>query len=209
MNIISALKDLTTLIVLWLGAKIAWEGLYIWKEQIRGNTEYDLAKRTLKAVYKVRDALESVRFWIMSSSEYNNARVELLRANSPESGSPPPEPTRQDLTRMAYSVRWREVTAASQQLHEEYVEAEAVWGKEAKDLLLDIQNSVNRLGVALDAYLTDDQLSPEDRKMFKHEVINMSGNVPDEFSKELDERIEKIEKFVRPMLQIRSTKKRT
>jgi hypothetical protein len=207
-NIISALKDISTLVLLWIGAKVAWEGLSVWKTQIRGNTEYDLARRTLKAVYKVRDAVESVRYPFISNAEMNNAQSELVSRHIPESGDPPPKPTRADLMKAVYNVRWREVKEAGLKLHDEYVEVEAVWGKEAKTLLLAVQKSVVRLSLALEQYLEDEKLNKEDSIAIRAVVFNTSGEVPDEFSKNLNEKIENIEEFLKPMLEIKGNDKK-
>ena len=41
---------------------VGLKGLGTWRRQLKGNTEYELAKSLLKAVYELREAIVSARF---------------------------------------------------------------------------------------------------------------------------------------------------
>jgi hypothetical protein len=44
---------------------VGLRGLGTWRRQLKGNTEYELAKSLLKAVYELREAIVSARFPFM------------------------------------------------------------------------------------------------------------------------------------------------
>ena len=58
---VTLVKDIITIASLTAAAIIAGMGLYTWKNQLIGTAEYELAKRILKATYRLRDTLENVR----------------------------------------------------------------------------------------------------------------------------------------------------
>jgi len=60
-ELISVIKDITTAIVAIIGVGVAIAGLSTWRKQIKGKTEYDLARRLLKSIYKIRDSIPAVR----------------------------------------------------------------------------------------------------------------------------------------------------
>ena len=59
--ILAATNDFVTIISLLIGTIIAWVGLSTWRKQLRVGGDYELAKRVLAQVYKVRDAIEDIR----------------------------------------------------------------------------------------------------------------------------------------------------
>src|SRR3989304_91489 len=70
-------KDIVTLISLAVAALVAIKGLQTWRRQLKGTADYDLAKRLLKAAYRLRDALQAVRNPFMSSGEVQYAIKEV------------------------------------------------------------------------------------------------------------------------------------
>ena len=65
----SIAKDVITAGAAITAAVVAVKGLRAWKKQLRGKTDYELARRCLKAVYRVRDAIRMVRNPLQSSEE--------------------------------------------------------------------------------------------------------------------------------------------
>ena len=60
-DFISIAKDITTGLAALIGAGVAIVGLRAWQHQLKGKTEYELARRLLRAVYRVRDEIHNVR----------------------------------------------------------------------------------------------------------------------------------------------------
>lgn len=123
---INVVKDMSTGGAACIGVYVAYRGLESWRRQLRGNTEYDLAKRALTHVYQLRDAFEHVRFPLMSYQEM------------------PIDPAKpgEDLSReerefrgfaRAYEERWNKVVEASVRLEATLFEVEVLWGQSAKD----------------------------------------------------------------------------
>ncbi len=56
-NIIVEIRELVTIVSFIIGSYVALVGLSTWKKQIKGRTEYDLAKSALRTVYKAREAI--------------------------------------------------------------------------------------------------------------------------------------------------------
>jgi hypothetical protein len=57
----AALRELVLIAASSIAAVVALLGLRTWKKQLKGRTDYELARRLLKSAYAVRDALQIVR----------------------------------------------------------------------------------------------------------------------------------------------------
>jgi hypothetical protein len=58
---ISIAKDIILAISALAAAFIAWRCLATWRKELKGKSEYEIAKQVLKSVYKVREAFKHVR----------------------------------------------------------------------------------------------------------------------------------------------------
>jgi hypothetical protein len=58
---ISAWKDVVIGLSAASAAVFAYLGLSAWRRELKGKSEYELAKEVLKSVYKVREAFKHVR----------------------------------------------------------------------------------------------------------------------------------------------------
>jgi hypothetical protein len=56
-DIVTLFKDLATIFAAVAAGIIAIMGYNAWKKQLRGKAEYELARRLLRNVYRVRDAI--------------------------------------------------------------------------------------------------------------------------------------------------------
>ena len=57
---LNIIKDIALTCGTIVGIYVAIRGLNTWNRQLRGTSEYDLARRVLRCVYRHRDALISV-----------------------------------------------------------------------------------------------------------------------------------------------------
>ncbi len=55
------IKDIVLICTVIVAAYVGLKGLSTWRSQVHGQTEYDLAKRILRATYKAREAIHGVR----------------------------------------------------------------------------------------------------------------------------------------------------
>lgn len=58
---ISIAKDWLTLIIAGCGVWVAWQGLRTWRRQLKGTSQFDVAKRLMLKVYQVRQHIEYCR----------------------------------------------------------------------------------------------------------------------------------------------------
>lgn len=58
---IPIIKDWLTLIVAAVGVCIAWKGLRTWQRQLKGSSQFDVAKRLMLKVYQIRQDIEFCR----------------------------------------------------------------------------------------------------------------------------------------------------
>lgn len=70
---ISLIKDIVTILVALVGGGVAIYGLISWKRQLKGKTEYELARRVLRAVYRLRDAIRGIRNPLQSTGEIEHS----------------------------------------------------------------------------------------------------------------------------------------
>jgi hypothetical protein len=170
------------------GALVAMLGLRTWKKQLKGGNEYDIARRYLRSVYKLRDAIEYVRNPFISVEEMENALEKNGKDKSLSSDN-------MERDWAVYSVRWQEISEAKSDLDVELREAEIFWGKEAVEIQKDFQKCVTVLFLALKKFLRGDKLDED--------VMNVvyDGGEKDEFNKKTELAIKKIENYLKRYLK--------
>jgi len=161
-----------------------------------------LAKRVLRNVYRLRDALGQVRSPLITSSETAFALKEAGIELKPKDAS-----AHANSQAAVYQLRWRKVTDAFRDLEVDAVEVEALWGKEASDHVVALRRNVNSLLAALELYLRDLQvpeagiLNAATRRAFE-EIIHRMGEKEedDKYARDLSAAISRIEQIARPYL---------
>lgn len=166
-----------------LGAWIAWSGLTTWKKQLRGTHEFELARRLLLSVYKVRDGARNVRRPFLASSEADDPSSESWKVS-------------------AYQNRWKVVDEGFRELRLASLEAETVWGRD----ILDEENKalrqhLNQLLLAIIDKLHDDDQTDNDELFTRDdfEVLYVRG-VEDGYSRKLDKIVDSFDEVTRPKL---------
>ncbi|MEI6296492.1 MAG: hypothetical protein WCO84_02480 [bacterium] len=168
-------------------AGVAIFGLVGWRKQMMGKTNYEIARKYLKASLKLRDAIKFVRNpfiplgEMQSALEVNGFKAEEYSDN-------------QKMNRAVYSVRWNKVREAWTNLEAELLEAEVSWGSEATKAQLNLDALVRELYSGLSLYL-------DGRSSDSTDSIIYNIGVNDEFSKKVDGAIKEIEIFLRPHLK--------
>jgi hypothetical protein len=200
---VSIVKDIATIASLAIAAIVAIKGLQTWRRQLQGTADYDLAKRLLKAAYRLRDSLQAVRNPFMSAGEIQHAMKEAGLEFKPTD-----EQFNAASTAAAYQLRWKPVVEAYQALELEVIEAEALWGPSAKSAIIAIRKTVNSLSVAIDLTLRDMQpgargiLDNESRQTFQRILYSISHKPEDDaFLKELTDATAEMEAIARPYLK--------
>ena len=177
--------DLLTAIAALSGAMVAIYGVVQWKRQLKGKTDYEVARRYLKASLKLRDAIQSVR----------NPFVPLAEINSSlkEAGLDPEIDDNRKTNLAVYNVRWKKVIGAWTDLELELLEAEVSWGKGAVDAQKPLDGCVRKLKASIDMHLQ------RYSKRGEEELIYNSGP-DDSFSIEVNNAIDGIKSYLKPHL---------
>jgi hypothetical protein len=116
--IVSVAKDAVTGSAAIAATVIAALGLKTWKRQFHGNANYDVARRLLRATYRLRETIRSLRAPFISTGKIIAARKATGQEDASEDRS----------EAIAYQVRWQKVSDARVQSEAELLEAEALWG---------------------------------------------------------------------------------
>ncbi len=139
---LETLKDSILTISVAFGAFVAFRGLQTWRKQLKGNAEYEQARRLLRSVYAYRNAIEVVRNPFTPSSEYGPGRPQN------------PEENRNAIVKV-YENRWKSITGASTELEVELIGAEVLWGSEVANLVKQLYHFRGLLYAAINAHLRD------------------------------------------------------
>ena len=199
-----AIREVVVILAAVSGVAIGCLGLRTWRKQLKGNTEYELARRLLRSVYRVRNALQGVRNPLMSSGEIAQALKDAGKQ---------PEEIKQDMdyveqTSAVYAARWKPVTDALASVQVEALEGEVLWGDAVHDRLRPLYGCVNKLNFALMQFFRDAQGSGrtmrEDRREEMNKLIYLESSDPKEdgFSRDLQEAVSDVETLIRPHLKI-------
>lgn len=129
-------------------AYVAYNGLSAWQRELKGKSEYELAKEVLRAVYRVQEAFKHVRHPAIYSYEYPEDYREHtghLKKECKAKG-----------TSHVYEQRWKKMDEAFSELEDRFLDALVEWGAENQEkivplrkcraeLLTEIQDFLGRL----------------------------------------------------------------
>jgi hypothetical protein len=204
---ITLIKDIITIISTIVIGAVAIMGLRAWRIQLRGKTEYELARRLLRSVYKVRDAIKLVRNPFASAGEISSA---LRDANIEISFGDPDYRARSQGA--LYQSRWKHIQESLRDLDLEAFEAEVVWGREVIEIILPLRRQIGELYSHIEIYLKNLQ-EPSRReyalKMAQKidEVIYDSHDLvgsdsKNSFTNKTVAAVKQIEDYIRPRLKL-------
>ena len=197
---ISAFSNLTMAIVAMVALILAILGYGGWKRQLSAKDKHELARRLLKATYRLREAINFVRNPFISISEMPTPPKNHPLASDDE---------RKKFYGIAkaYEKRWEQIMEAKADLSSELLEAEILLGEEVKNKYNMLFEVERKLYIALRRYL--DSIDPDKRYDYKKEeniedIIYFQGDEDkDEYLKELKNTIKDIEKFLKPHLLVK------
>jgi hypothetical protein len=162
---------------------IAAFGLTTWRKQLEGSAHFELARRLLLEVYRVRDSVEAVRHPFMESSE--------------AAGSDPDVPWEI----AAYEKRWRGVVEAEARLRVCTYEARILWGEDITVVVSELNGAVQSLYLVL-AEFADLKREHEAKQALSQEQRELlyGRGQDDPFSERMLSAVEQFEAYVRPHL---------
>ena len=202
-QIISVAKDITLAVAGIVGAIVAIRGLNTWNRQLKGGAEYELARRVLRATYRLRDSFKILRDPFLSSYEQTMPDKEEAEKMTSEELS-------FHGTSKAYQTRWNKVIEAHADLQAELLEGEVLWGRGILDHFGPLHKLERELLTAVRDHLV--LLNPkaegarkvaiQKRHMNTRDILydNLDED-GDDFTKDVIQAIQKIENFLKPHLR--------
>jgi hypothetical protein len=137
------LKDIAQIFFYTTLAVVACQGLRKWQEESKGKVEYDAAKQALVKAYSIRDRIRILQITIIVPSEWAE-RESIWNETDDE--------RRVNNSFFAYNKRFKHIREETSRLYPAMVEAEAVFGIEAREKLDKLINMTRRLRVAIQIY---------------------------------------------------------
>lgn len=198
---ITAGKDIVVAIAAALAALFAYLGLSTWRKELKGKSEYQLAKDALKSVYKVREAFKHVRnpaiFQYEYPEEMTNHHGHLKQEN------------RHEGTAHVYQERWKKMDEAFSELESYHLDAQVEWGPEFQDVIKDLRSCRAELLVAIQRMLErmkdtyDREVLSIDEKAEERSVLYHLGtdSKHDKFTPDINAAIGKFEEWLRPHIK--------
>lgn len=194
----SFLKDSVVIAASGTGIYVAFKGLSTWKRQIRGQSEYALAKEILINTYKLRDALIDVRNPLMVSYEGGPLTAEKMAESDALKAH-------HNQVSKGYQSRWEKVTQSKTSLSVNLTESEAMWGGDVKKLAMRLFDLERFLYSNIRQYLRfiDPEASEKSKELYKakysliHETIYDDLSETDTYNLRLKESILPLEKYLK------------
>lgn len=118
-------------------------GIRSWLSQVKGKNRYECAKNMIAGAYRIRDQIEHVRSPFMSAAEWVDRKVDANEAPG------------EKFARVSYSAYRRRLTRVTDALNfwlPTVTEAEALFGKEARDEAGKLEHVVAKLSSAIEMY---------------------------------------------------------
>ncbi|WP_343593903.1 hypothetical protein [Paracidovorax wautersii] len=205
-----AFKDIAAGSAALVAVYVASRGLQTWNRQLRGTSQYELARRLLRATYRLRDAIDGVRHPVMWGAEMPDP-PEDRAANMNR------DELRHWGVRQAYGKRWDALAKERSELQAELLEAEVLWGPDVKDLFKPLQELQGELFVAVENHLeaTDPRQGEDHRAVYdgiireRRQVLydRSDNDGPDPFRAQLLAAVKAIEDYCRQYLDLDVRKK--
>jgi len=161
------------------------------KKKMKGKLDYDIARKYLKGVLKLRDAIKIVRNPFIPVGEMQSALEKNgFKGNEYED--------KEKTNRSVYSLRWNKVQEAWTNLEEILTEAEISWGDEAVKIQNDLNQLVRELRGAIWLFVNASEDIKTNDENFK--LIYGTYDRGDDFSVKVDKEVEKIRDFLKQYL---------
>ena len=192
---ISIAKDRLTLIIAGCGVGVAWQGLRTWRRQLKGTSQFDVAKRLMLKVYQIRRDIEYCRSSVrkISISTHN------------EDGQPIPE-----REQLRYSSdremkdRFKYIIKTSSEMDFLLFESEIILGKELREFFQPIEEVCYMLRDSIEEYTEDYNQKDgrfhdaEEKNRYRELRQIIYSRKGDAIQTKVDSAVREIEKFIKP-----------
>ena len=201
MELITIVKDILVGLSAIFLSIIAFLGLNTWRKEIKGKSEYQLAKNVLKSVYNVRDAFNHVRNPGIFQYEYPDDMCDSLGHLKKEFDYAG--------TSYVYEKRWEKLIEAFKELEEHHLNAQVEWGSEFQRKIIKIRKCKTDLMITIQQMLLRRKNPNESKQIIPEEaskersILYLSGDdtQQNEFTLQIREAINEFEEWLRPYIQ--------
>lgn len=198
---ISSIKDYISIIKDIVLTGVAIYGFGAWRRQLKSNTEYELTKKLLKAIYELRDSIASIRHPLSIYSGEPDLPDEKLKALSPE------EKIWHSMVQ-AYQKKWESVSKVKLEFDINLLEAEVIWGRKVHDKVVPLNKLIVELFCAIKNCIELRQPNGNNSSSFsKDEIKAMNDTLyasfgkKDKYKEELESVIKSIEEELKPHIK--------
>lgn len=197
---ITAIKDTCLSIAAITTVIVAISGLKSWRKELRGKADFEVARGLIRATYKLRDEITYSRSPFTSANEFPEGYDPLNKTAEKEA----------EAWAFVFTNRWKPISDAVQEFEAQILEAEALWGKNIKDIAFELRRCSRTLRVAMEAMVSNTASANENfksdnefGKKIKSEIWQgWSGSKgKDELGEKVLTAVENIEKELRPHLK--------
>ncbi|HCG6765717.1 hypothetical protein [Vibrio parahaemolyticus] len=196
-EIITAIKDVIMSVAAVVTAVMAVLGLKSWQRELKGKTEFEVARSLLRDTYKVRDQLSYARNPMTLSNEFPQGYNPLQNQYDPK--------TEADAHGYAFTNRWKPVVEAVLEYELTLLEAEAIWGSEIKSLCFELRKCCQRLNRSMNTVVSDIASEHDKYKGYEHIPNKARDDVwssnDDELTANINAAVEAIEQYLRPHIK--------
>ncbi|WP_119394481.1 hypothetical protein [Salinibius halmophilus] len=197
-NWLTATKDVVSIVGALGALTIGSFGLFTWRRQLQGTSEYELAKKAVLKAYELQNAIQAVRNPML-----------YLKTDEVESGN------HVQAEQQVYDDRMAKVREKWAELQTVRLEAKVIWGGSAADSFNELQECIGKLNASIwlhfwmkGAYagpaVTVDN-NPQ-RVAENDKVIYYMGD-DDEFSQKLSNAVASVEGFFGSKIRAKKMKK--
>ena len=162
------------------------------KDKIRGKLDNDIARKYLKTVLQLRDAVKIARNPFISIGEMQDA-LEKNGFNAEEYTD------NKKVNRSVYSLRWGKIQESWTNFEEILIDAEVSWGDEALNIQKDLDLLIRKLRSIIWLYVN----YPEDfgkKGQENSKILYGTHDESDNFAQDINKEIEKIRIFLKKHL---------
>lgn len=191
-NFLEGYSNAVLAVVAILGLFFGQSWLNTSKKKMKGQLEFDIARKYLKAVLKLRDTTKIVRAPFISLGEIQNA-LQQKGYNFDDYED------KEKVNRSVYSLRWEKLQEVWSGLDEILLDAELSWGSEAVGVQKELDTLIRKLRSVIWLFVNSEKtFSKTTDENFN--ILYGTHDENDDFAKKIDTEVEKIRKFLQKYL---------
>lgn len=200
-SLLQVVRDIAAIAAAVVGVFVALRGLQTWRRQIRANTELEVARLVLRAVLKLRDAVELLRQPFVPIEEIASA-TRAVREREPDRESE----FLKNWERPVYAERSQTFVEALSQYRAATVEAEILWGQPFRTELGDLETQLRELRTALQEFVRysdlDHRGASQEALREQYRKVLQSRGQEDPFNAKFNVAVTRIENHLRPRIRL-------